>query len=129
MPLRNGSISSCAIPRRSVVLRTNSFCCRSKAIISTARKCARTAKPDYSRVVRKVENHGISSGCLQGGCKSRFAAGPPGSQGKGFGPRPKPFEGSYLRDLFGRISSHPQSHLAELLPDQWKTARQPAPTS
>ena len=36
---------------------------------------------------------------------------------------------AYLRDLFGRISSHPQSHLAELLPDQWKTARQPAPTS
>ena len=36
---------------------------------------------------------------------------------------------AYLRDIFGRISSHPQSRLAELLPDQWKTARQPAPTS
>ena len=36
---------------------------------------------------------------------------------------------AYLRDLFGRISSHPPSRLAELLPDQWKTARQPAPTS
>lgn len=29
---------------------------------------------------------------------------------------------AYLRDLFGRISSHPQSRLAELLPDQWKAA-------
>jgi len=29
---------------------------------------------------------------------------------------------AYLRDLFGHISSHPQSRLAELLPDQWKTA-------
>ena len=28
----------------------------------------------------------------------------------------------YLRDLFGHISSHSQSRLAELLPDQWKTA-------
>ena len=27
---------------------------------------------------------------------------------------------AYLRDLFARISSHPQSRLAELLPDQWK---------
>jgi hypothetical protein len=30
---------------------------------------------------------------------------------------------AYLRDLFGRISSYPQSHFAELLPDEWKTAR------
>jgi len=28
----------------------------------------------------------------------------------------------YLRDLFERISSHPQSRLAELLPDRWKAA-------
>jgi len=27
---------------------------------------------------------------------------------------------AYLRDLFERISSHPQSRLAELLPDQWQ---------
>jgi transposase len=26
---------------------------------------------------------------------------------------------AYLRDIFARISSHPQSRLAELLPDQW----------
>jgi transposase len=30
---------------------------------------------------------------------------------------------AYLRDIFERISSHPQSRLAELLPDQWNTAR------
>jgi len=30
----------------------------------------------------------------------------------------------YLRDLFERISAHPQSRLAELLPDQWKTGRE-----
>jgi hypothetical protein len=30
---------------------------------------------------------------------------------------------AYLRDLFERISSHPQSRLAELLPDQWTTLR------
>jgi transposase len=29
---------------------------------------------------------------------------------------------AYLRDLFERISSHPQNQLAELLPDLWKTA-------
>jgi hypothetical protein len=29
---------------------------------------------------------------------------------------------AYLRDLFGHIGSHPQSRLAELLPDQWKVA-------
>ena len=86
MPMGNGSTSSHGIPGRSVVLRTNPFYCRSRGNISTARRCARTGKPDYSRVVRKVENHGISSGCLQGGCKSRFAAGSPGSQGKGFVP-------------------------------------------
>jgi len=27
---------------------------------------------------------------------------------------------AYLRDIFNRISSHPKSRLAELLPDQWK---------
>jgi transposase len=31
---------------------------------------------------------------------------------------------AYLRDLFARISSHPQSRLAELLPDQWKRTKQ-----
>lgn len=31
---------------------------------------------------------------------------------------------AYLRDLFERISSHPQSRLAELLPDQWKAAHE-----
>ena len=31
---------------------------------------------------------------------------------------------AYLRDLFERISRHPQSRLAELLPDQWKATRQ-----
>jgi len=36
---------------------------------------------------------------------------------------------AYLRDIFDRISTYPQGRLAELLPDQWKTARQPAPTS
>jgi hypothetical protein len=30
---------------------------------------------------------------------------------------------AYLRDLFERISSHPQSRLAELLPDQWLAKR------
>jgi hypothetical protein len=30
---------------------------------------------------------------------------------------------AYLRDLFARISSHPQSRLGELLPDQWKATR------
>jgi hypothetical protein len=29
---------------------------------------------------------------------------------------------AYLRDVFERISSHPQSRLAELLPDQWPAA-------
>ncbi len=29
---------------------------------------------------------------------------------------------AYLRDLFERISRHPQSRLAELLPDQWQVA-------
>jgi hypothetical protein len=28
----------------------------------------------------------------------------------------------YLRDIFERISTHPQSRLAELLPDQWRAA-------
>lgn len=31
---------------------------------------------------------------------------------------------AYLRDLFERISNHPQNRLAELLPDQWKLAQQ-----
>jgi transposase len=29
---------------------------------------------------------------------------------------------AYLRDVFERISSHPQNRLTELLPDQWKGA-------
>lgn len=29
---------------------------------------------------------------------------------------------AYLRDIFERISTHPKSRLAELLPDQWKAA-------
>ncbi len=32
---------------------------------------------------------------------------------------------AYLRDVFKQISRHPQSRLAELLPDQWLAARQP----
>ena len=36
---------------------------------------------------------------------------------------------AYLRDLFGCISSHPQSRLAELLPDQWQKGRSSAATS
>jgi len=31
---------------------------------------------------------------------------------------------AYLRDVFERISSHPESRLAELLPDRWRVARQ-----
>jgi len=31
---------------------------------------------------------------------------------------------AYLRDIFARLSSHPQTRLAELLPDQWKGGRQ-----
>ena len=30
---------------------------------------------------------------------------------------------AYLRDIFTRISDHPQSRLAELLPDHWKTVQ------
>jgi transposase len=33
---------------------------------------------------------------------------------------------AYLRDLFGRISSHPQSRLVELLPDHWMVTRRAA---
>lgn len=33
---------------------------------------------------------------------------------------------AYLRDVFARISSHPHNRLAELLPDHWQAARQPA---
>jgi hypothetical protein len=29
---------------------------------------------------------------------------------------------AYLRDIFARLSRHPQTRLAELLPDQWKPA-------
>jgi transposase len=36
---------------------------------------------------------------------------------------------AYLRDIFECISSHPQSRLAELLPDQWKERRRSAATS
>jgi len=32
-----------------------------------------------------------------------------------------PFE--YLRDVLERIAAHPQSRLAELLPDRWQAAR------
>ena len=32
---------------------------------------------------------------------------------------------AYLRDIFELISTHPQSRLAELLPDQWMAARSP----
>ena len=35
---------------------------------------------------------------------------------------------AYLRDTFRRISSHPASRLAELLPGQWQAGRQPAAT-
>jgi len=35
--------------------------------------------------------------------------------------RVEPF--GYLRDLFARISTHPNSHLDELLPDQWLVAQ------
>ena len=30
---------------------------------------------------------------------------------------------AYLRDVIGRIAAHPRSRIAELLPDQWRTAR------
>jgi hypothetical protein len=36
---------------------------------------------------------------------------------------------AYLRDIFQRLSTHPQSRLTELLPDQWRTARRAASTS
>jgi hypothetical protein len=36
---------------------------------------------------------------------------------------------AYLRDIFERISTHPQSRLAELLPDKWMAARRAASTS
>jgi len=32
----------------------------------------------------------------------------------------------YLRDIFARISTRPQSRLAELLPDRWRAVRMPA---
>jgi hypothetical protein len=34
---------------------------------------------------------------------------------------------AYLRDIFERISSHAHTLLAELLPDQWRTARRATP--
>jgi len=34
---------------------------------------------------------------------------------------------AYLRDVFGRISTHPQNQLDELLPDRWMMARTAAP--
>jgi transposase len=36
---------------------------------------------------------------------------------------------AYLRDIFQRISTHPQSRLAELLPDKWMAVRRAASTS
>jgi len=42
-------------------------------------------------------------------------------------PRLDPF--ANLRDLFGRIAAHLQARIAEPLPNQWKTARLPTPTS
>jgi len=35
-----------------------------------------------------------------------------------------PFE--YLRDIFQRISTHPQNSLDDLLPDTWKATRMSA---
>jgi transposase len=35
---------------------------------------------------------------------------------------------AYLRDLLERISAHPKSRLAELLPDQWKVVHPPSST-
>jgi transposase len=34
---------------------------------------------------------------------------------------------AYLRDVLGRISTHPNSRISELLPDQWKKLRDEAP--
>ena len=31
---------------------------------------------------------------------------------------------AYLRDIFNRLSSHPQNRLPELLPDLWMLGRQ-----
>jgi hypothetical protein len=36
---------------------------------------------------------------------------------------------AYLREIFVRISTHPQSRLAELLPDRWRAERRVASTS
>ena len=36
---------------------------------------------------------------------------------------------AHLCDIFERISTHPQSRLAELLPDQWLAARRPSAIS
>jgi len=36
---------------------------------------------------------------------------------------------AYLRDIFQRLSTHPQSRLAELLPDQWRAEGRVASTS
>jgi hypothetical protein len=32
---------------------------------------------------------------------------------------------AYLRDVLDRVSTHPASRIAELLPDAWKAARSP----
>jgi hypothetical protein len=35
---------------------------------------------------------------------------------------------AYLRDIFERISSHPQNRLAELLPNEWKAVQKEIPS-
>ena len=34
---------------------------------------------------------------------------------------------AYLRDVLDRVSTHPQSRIAELLPDRWRPAELPDP--
>jgi hypothetical protein len=34
---------------------------------------------------------------------------------------------AYLRDVIERVSTHPNSRIAELLPDRWKPAESPDP--
>jgi len=38
-------------------------------------------------------------------------------------PGEEPF--AYLRDVLERVSTHPASRIAELLPDVWKASRSP----